>query len=271
MIKRLLVVVGIVVWLGIGAVVASATWNVDFNDYGWVLVVAVLAGVVGGGIKGRRGTTSRIVGDRVFRHDAFGTFMEHWAHAAATLLLIGTGILLGFLFVPRLSAPDRVVYWVNLHFFGSVLLVFSLGYHGANHLMANDQSILPKRGDLAASVNELWNIIGRGTQTTESKYKAIERVEYLVIAVALAVIVGTGGVKTLAHYVFLSSTVVGTATLLHDVGTLFLGVVVAGHIAFTTLIPTGWPYLRSMVTGWIPSESVREKHGQWYEDIRKER
>ena len=105
-----------------------------FDTAGWLVWAAPFLGMFAAGLSRRR--DPRIEGDRVLRHDPVA-IVEHWTHGLGTAVLLVSGIMLGFLFVPSLVGGGRPTWTVlNVHFVAVVIFLFGTFYYGANTLLA---------------------------------------------------------------------------------------------------------------------------------------
>lgn len=232
--------------------------------------LGVLLGGIRASIRNSTNETSDEISQKsIKRHTALGTFLEHWTVALGTFILIISGILLGFLFVPRFAtSPEMVGLALNIHFGGVLLLIFGGFYHITNHSIMGDNQIIPSREDWRKSINDVGNYIGVSEKTEGDKYLSIQKVSYIIIAGLLTALTVTGLVKSAVFFGSVSSAMAGTMTLLHDIFALLTIVFIIGHIAIT-LIPSHWPLLRAQITGWIPAEYVEKHHPQWYDKLKQ--
>ncbi len=244
-----------------------------FDSTAWAVWIAPFAALFSAGFTRRQ--DSRIIGGQVLRHDD-AAILQHWAHAVGTLILVGSGIALGIRgFLPRLVSgtyADGVAF--NIHFVGAVLFVFGSFYYAGNTLMSGRLSEhLPK--DIGASLKDVVAhysaVFGKGKFPSEGKYFASEHLTYPIAAVGSALIVLTGLVKVAAHTFDIPGGLMLVTTLTHDVVAVVLGLYLVAHAVAGALVPWSWPLLRSMVTGVVPLEYVKEHHADWYRELTSRR
>lgn len=246
----------------------SYTYHLLFHSAPWALLAAAGLGVFfGASVEGRR-RSPEILGGKILRHDEVA-FLEHWTHALSTLLLLVTGIYLGFLFFPRLvQAPPATGFLMNLHFVGVAMFLFSLAYYlteaGLNGTL---QEHWPEPGDFKAAVLHYTAKLGVGKAPEEGKYLASERLAYVGWVVGVAGIVVTGAVKVAAHVWSLPGAFMGAVTFLHDLSALAMLLMLAAHVVASSLAPWSWQLLRSMVTGYVSVEYARRAHPKWYAEV----
>lgn len=101
-----------------------------FDSSTWLVWLAPLVGILAAGLSRRR--DPRVEGARVFRHDVPAR-ITHWAHGLGTAVLIVSGFLLGFLFMPSALGSGQPVWTaMNVHFVAVIVFLFGTFYYGAN-------------------------------------------------------------------------------------------------------------------------------------------
>lgn len=207
-------------------------------------------------------------GGKIVRHDEH-MFFTHWSHAISVAILAVTGIVLGFLFLPRLvHTPEAVAFNLNLHFVGSVFFVFGL-FYGISDLFISGalKDFLPTANDIGSTFSYYGSKLGMGATPKQGKYLASERLSFPVWVLLVGGITVTGGIKAAAHVWLLPSGLMAAMTYLHGVCALGLLAMLALHVVLGALVPWSWPLMWSMLTGHVSEEYVREKHILWYEEI----
>lgn len=247
----------------------SYTYLLLFKSAPWAVLVAAAAGAFYGASVERR-EEPEIKNGKVLRHDEVA-FLEHWMHAASTLLLLATGIALGFLFMPRLvSGTQTVGFMLNLHFVGVLMFMFGVCYYAANALVNEGfKEHLPAPSDFKAAINHYTAKFSGQEPPAEGKYFASERLAYLGFAVDVVGIIGTGCVKVAAHVWSLPGWLMGAMTFLHDLAALGMLAMLAAHVVLSSLVPWSWPLLGAILNGYVSEEYVREHHVKWFEELRK--
>jgi cytochrome b subunit of formate dehydrogenase len=247
----------------------SYTYHLLFKSAPWaVLAAAALGAFYGASVENRE--EPELKNGRVLRHDEVA-FLEHWTHASSTVLLLGTGIVLGFLFFPRLVPNAQTIGFVmNLHFVGVLVFLFGIGYYLANAWVNGGlKEHLPEPGDLRAAVADYLAKLGVGKAPAEGKYLASERLSYVGWIVGVAGIILTGAVKVSAHVWSLPGALMGAMSWLHDAFALLMLAMLAVHVVASSVVPWSWPLLKSMLTGYVSEEYVREHHVRWFEELRR--
>jgi len=269
--RRALIAVAIAATLLVGIVYAGMSAVRDgadllFDSAWWLVFLAPFAGVLAAGFTRRQ--DPRIEGDRVLRHDG-PAILEHWTHGIGTLLLLVTGIPLGVLFVPSL-VPGGVATWslMNLHFVAVIVFLFGTFYYGANTLLSSKRfrEHLPTKNAFSFTVQHYGHLLGikKYEMPPEDKYFESEKMAYLLALTATSLVIVTGLLKVAAHVINVPGTLMGAATLIHDVSTIAMLAFFLAHVFFAAILPASWPVLRSMFTGYVTKEQAIKEHGGWY-------
>lgn len=282
MLKRSVSTMGLVTAFAVGAYLAyeasrlyiyraafagSYTYNLLFTSYGWLIPISIFVGIYASAAPKRR-AVEITEGDKILRHDETA-FLIHWSHATSTLLLLITGVYLGFLFIPRfVSAPEMVGFILNLHFVAVLIFMFSVSMHVTDVLMGGKlKEHMPGSHDFHDAIAHYAAKFGIGQKPREGKFLASERLSYPLWIVSVGVVLLSGLVKVAAHIWDLPSGVMGITTLLHDFGALLVGLNLVAHVVMSSVMPWSWPLLRSMFTGYVPAEYAKHHHVKWYEEL----
>ena len=272
---------GLIVGVAVGAVAVALAFAVKaasvdgaqllFNSGAWAILLAPFVGVFAGALTKR--VDPHVEGQKVLRHDG-AAILEHWTHGLGTAALLVTGILLGFLFVPRQAfGPATAALITNLHFAAVIFFLFGTFYWATNTLLATKRfkEHLPTKNAIPYTVRHYGLLLGskKYTMPPEEKYFESERMAFTLAVVATGLVVVTGFVKVAAHAWGIPGAIVRTATVTHDVSTILMLAFFLAHIFFAAVLPMSWPVLRSMFTGHVSLEHAKAEHAGWLADIRK--
>ncbi|MGE5482538.1 MAG: hypothetical protein ACM3VX_06485 [Bacteroidota bacterium] len=283
--KRLAIALELLAVLGVGVYAAfrfsrlhiyraifagSYTYPLLFKSATWLIPVAALLGIYfGASLRRAEGAPGARRG-QILRHDEVA-FFEHTAHATSTVLLMVTGTLLGFLFVPRLvTGAQSSGFMLNLHFVGVVVFVFvNFYYHTESWLGHRLGEHWPERDDFRNALLHYACILGLkpGPSPEEGKYLASERLSYVGWVAGVVGILLTGAVKVSAYVLPLPGALMGPVTFLHDLLSLYMVLMLAAHVFFSSLVPWSWPLLRSMMTGYVTEDYAKHHHPKWYREV----
>lgn len=248
------------------AFAGSYKYNLLFTNYGWLIPIAVFLGIYAGAAAKRK--EAEIVDGKVLRHDETA-FLIHWAHALSCLLLLATGVYLGFLFIPRLvNTPQMVGFILNLHFVGVLVFMFSVSMHITDVLVGGKlKEHMPESHDMQDAVAHYAAKLGIGAAKKEGKFLASERLSYPMWVVSVGLVILTGLVKVSAHIWTIPAGLMGFTTLFHDVAALLVLLNLLAHVTLSSIVPWSWPLIKSMLTGYVSLDYARHHHALWYEEI----
>jgi cytochrome b subunit of formate dehydrogenase len=259
----------------------------------FIVALGILAGIVQARAAAQGGGDA-IVGERVRRHD-LSTVVAHWANAAGVILGLATGaIVLRWVdYRPEL----RLVFII--HYAGAALMLFAIFNHLTRHGVSGGTGLIPKRlnviRDLIGELLEYAGVFGPAgavlripwpkairqpiaryarallsyQESRAGKYLATEQtISYPPWAILMGLIVVTGLIKVLRYVYVIPNPVVATATAIHDVTTIAIGVMLIIHLLPLLLIPANWPLLLSMFRTTVPRKYVEERHPAWYRELK---
>ena len=281
--KRLIIAVGLSVTAIGGVVLAKAltqlvpyeaeyaksyAYYLLFEPHAWLIPLAALLGVFVRALSTNSVSEPKSEGGKIIRHDEH-MFFSHWSNALSVVILAVSGIVLGFLFLPRfVQTPEDVAFAINLHFVASVIFVFGLFYAISDVVIDGGlKDLLPGADDVKSSFSYYGSKLGLGPPPKQGKYLASEKMSFPLWVVLVAGITVTGGIKGGAHLWSFPSEFMAAMTYLHGVCALCLLAMLALHVLLGAIVPWSWPLMRSMLTGYMSEEYVRENHILWYEDI----
>lgn len=246
----------------------STAYYLLFEPAAWLIPLAAFLGILCRALSKNSDSELRCEGGRIIRHDEH-MFFSHWSHALSVVILAGTGIVLGSLFLPRFAhTPESVAFAINIHFVGSVIFVFGL-FYAISDLALNGglKDLLPGADDVKDSLSYYGSKLGMGVPPKQGKYLASEKLSFPVWVVLVAGTTVTGGIKAAAHVWSLPAEFMAAMTYIHGICALCLLAMLALHVFLGAIVPWSWPLLRSMLTGYMAEEYVRKNHILWYQEI----
>mgnify|MGYP000515272413 CR=1 FL=1 len=256
-------------WQAYGS--GSYTYDVLFERLAWLLPGAVAIGLLFGGFRARGADTRpETRSGKVKRHRAWGWFLEHWTLATGMVVLLASGIWLGFLFVPQqATGPEGLGLALNVHWAGAAILLFAIAYHLGGLVMGIHWELVPSGSDFRAAIRDVGHYVGLFEQPPAGKYKPIQRVSYLAWAGIILALVISGLVKAVDYVGSVGGGLKSSMTLVHEVFALLAVLMLVGHVGIV-FIPSHLQLLRSQITGWIPRSYVRKHHPEWLPDANRE-
>jgi hypothetical protein len=196
----------------------SYTYNVLFNSGLGLMIGAVGLGIFLGAIAGNQAKGREPApADRV----GMGALLSDWGvsiSSVGAIILFISGIFLGGPWSPKLiQSAEANGFWLNLHFFGMITLLFGVLYLATRMLFAKSISPFGSMGELTN-----WG--------SDSNYLPSHKVAILTYLVAvLALIVKGGGL--LGHTIGLPDGLAVSTGLFHGFAALVALILLAAAIA----------------------------------------
>lgn len=188
-----------------------------------------------------------------------------------TAVLLVSGIALGFFFIPRLvTSPEQGWALMNVHFVAVLFFLFGTFYWLTNTILASKRlkEHLPTKNAIKFTVQHYGRLLGaKYDMPPEDKYFESERMAFILAVGASVLIVLTGFLKAFAHVVDIPAGIMAIATPVHDISTIAMAGFFLAHVFFAAILPMSWPVLRSMFTGYVSVEHVKEEHAGWYKRL----
>ncbi|MCL2615768.1 MAG: hypothetical protein FWD30_03105 [Dehalococcoidia bacterium] len=276
--KTLLVLFALVAALAAGVVLSYSglKTNLLFSDRlaQWGLVFATIAGIALGAARGILKKKNAIQGELVTRHGV-GSFVSHWGTAFGIFAAIISGIMLGFIVTDSgkslgfLPVPAKVatqyIPALNVHYFSVVAILFGAFFFVADYIAARDWTLLaPNMQDV------IHGFIGkyflRRKWDKDEKYLASQKSAAMpYMAIGLVILI-SGAVKVANHVWVISDSIVGWATVLHDVFMVFIIFFTLVHMGIIVLLGD-WPAFRSWFTGTMSKKFVEHHHPVWHDNL----
>ncbi len=215
-------------------------------------------------------------GKAILRHSPI-ELIEHWVLALSGLLLNISGF--GDLPMYKRYMVTQIPglgwagdFYINLyiHYLAGIVFVSVMVFHGIFHGWLGHQGLLPKKGDFKASLLTILSMFGFGKEPKSDKYLAEQRLAYAYLGGVGLILVLTGLVKVIKNLpgVYLSPTLITSMTLTHTFATIFFLLGVLAHLA-ALIFKVNRPLVKSIFTGEIDAEYVRDRHMIWYEELMK--
>jgi cytochrome b subunit of formate dehydrogenase len=212
--------------------------------------------------------------NRVVRH-GWIELAEHWTIALSGLLLLLSGLFelpmaarYKITAIPGFGWSGDFIIALYIHYVASVVFIAAAFFHLAYHGLLRDRGLLPRKGDLKASIAVIKTFFGMGEEPPFDKYLPEQRLAYLGTAVIIGALVLTGLIKTYKNVYApdLSHTVVFWATTLHNLFFVLFILVFVGHIGAILLKPNR-PMIRGIFTGAVRLDYAKHRHPLWLAGI----
>lgn len=212
--------------------------------------------------------------NRVSRHGVI-ELVQHWAIALSALVLLLSGMFelpmaarYKITAIPGFAWSGDFIVSLQIHYIASVVFIAAAFFHLFYHGLLNDRGLLPQKGDVKTSIAVIKTFFGKGEEPPFEKYLPEQRLAYLGMAFIIAVLIGSGLIKTYKN-VFapdLSHTLILWATWLHNIFFVLFILAFAGHIGAIVLKPNR-PLARGIFTGKVRLDYARHRHPLWMQEL----
>ena len=212
----------------------------------------------------------------ILRHSPI-ELIEHWVLALSGLLLIFSG--LGELpmykrymvtQIPGLGWAGDFFINLKIHYLAGIVFVSIMVFHAIFHGWLGHQGLLPQKGDFKASLITILSMFGFGKEPKSDKYLSEQRLAYAYLGGIGLILILTGIVKVLKNLpgVYLPPVLITSITLTHTFATIFFLLGVLAHLA-ALIFKVNRPLTKSIFTGEVDMEYVKERHTVWYDELMK--
>jgi cytochrome b subunit of formate dehydrogenase len=208
--------------------------------------------------------------NRIVRHGAL-ELAEHWTLALSGLVLLLSGMFelptaarYKITAIPGFGWSSDFIASLSIHYIASVVFIAAAFFHLVYHGLLKDRGLIPRKGDLGASVDVIKTFFGKGEEPPFEKYLPEQRLAYLGMAATIVVIILTGLVKTYKNVYApdLPHGLVLWSTWLHNIFFILFILAFAGHIGAIVLKPNR-PMVRGIFTGAVRLDYARRRHPLW--------
>jgi len=220
----------------------------------------------------------RIIKNReiVLRHSPV-ELAEHWLLAISGLFLIFSGFGELPMYkrymvtqIPGLGWAGDFFINLKIHYLAGIVFVSIVVFHALYHGWLGHQGLVPRRGDVKASLITILSMFGFGEEPKSHKYLPEQRLAYAYLGGVGLILVLTGVVKVIKNLpgVDLSPTLITSMTLTHTFATIFFLLGVLAHLA-ALIFKVNRPLVKSVFTGEVNLGYVQDRHTIWYEELMK--
>ena len=197
--------------------------------------------------------------------------VEHWSVALSGLILLLTGFFelpiarrYFITEIPGLGWSGDYITSLKIHYAASVVFIAAGLFHLAYHGLLRHDGMIPRKGDLRASVEVIRSFFGKGEEPPFDKYLPEQRLAYAGMAVIIALLILSGLVKTWKNLFDpqLSPPLVLTATWVHDGAFILFLLAFLAHVGALVLKPNR-PMILGIFSGKVRLDYARERHPFW--------
>ena len=220
----------------------------------------------------------RIIKNReiVLRHSPI-ELAEHWLLAISGLLLIFSGFGELPMYkrymvteIPGLGWAGDFFINLKIHYLAGIVFISIMVFHALYHGWVGHQGLIPRKGDVKASLITILSMLGFGEEPKSDKYLPEQRLAYAYLGGVGLILVLTGVVKVIKNLpgVDLSPSLITWMTLIHTFATIFFLLGVLAHLA-ALIFKVNRPLVKSIFTGGVDLGYVQDRHTVWYDELMK--
>ncbi len=216
--------------------------------------------------------------EAVLRHSPI-ELVEHWLLAISGLLLIFSGFGELPMYkrymvtqIPGLGWAGDFFINLKIHYLAGIVFVSIMVFHAFYHGWLGHEGLIPKKGDVKASLITVLSMFGFGEEPKSDKYLPEQRMAYAYLGGVGLILVLTGIIKVIKNLpdVYLSPSLITWTTLIHTSATIFFLLGVLAHLA-ALVFKVNRPLVRSIFTGKVNLGYVQDRHTIWYEALMENR
>ncbi|MEN8140443.1 MAG: cytochrome b/b6 domain-containing protein [Thermodesulfobacteriota bacterium] len=198
----------------------------------------------------------------------------HWSIAISGILLLFSGFgqmpmykRYNIVKIPGLAWADQYALTLAIHYVTAAIFTAAVVYHLIYHLRRHEFAIMPRRGDVAESIQSVKAMFRLATMPRHEKFQAKQRLAYGVIGISSLLLIVTGLIKSYKNLgnIVLEPLFLQAMTMLHTLfGMIFMALFLA-HVG-ALLLKEHRPLVPSMFSGRIAKEYVDEHLPGWSGD-----
>lgn len=196
--------------------------------------------------------------------------LTHWIIAASGILLLFSGFgqmpmytRYNVVKIPGLAWSSNYEITLFLHYIAAAIFTAALVFHLVYHARRKEFDIIPRKGDIAASITGLLSMVGLAEEPHHAKFQAKQRVIYAVFTATGVVLVLTGLVKSYKNLgtIVLDPLFLQWMAFAHTIAGMVFMLLFLAHLAALFLLYR--PMIPSMFTGEMDRDYARKRHPEW--------
>ena len=196
--------------------------------------------------------------------------LTHWLIAASGMLLLFSGFgqmpmyqRYNVVKIPGLAWSSNYEITLFLHYIAAAIFTAVLVFHFVYHARRKEFDIIPRKGDIAASIKGLLSMIGLAEEPRHAKFQAKQRVIYGVFTATGVILVLTGLVKSYKNLgaIVLDPIFLQWMAFTHTIAGMVFMVLFLAHVAALFLLYR--PMIPSMFTGEMDRDYAAKHHPEW--------
>jgi len=197
--------------------------------------------------------------------------LSHWLIALSGVLLLFSGFgqlpmytRYNVVKIPGLAWSSNYEITLLIHYVSAAVFCAAIAFHLVYHVRRKEFAILPRRGDIGASLQGLKAMFGFGREPAHGKFQAKQRIIYAIIGLTSLTLVFTGLVKSYKNLgaIVLDPMVLQWVAFIHTGAGMLFMILFLAHVA-ALLLKQHRPLIPSMFSGKISADYARRHHSKW--------
>ena len=197
--------------------------------------------------------------------------LTHWLIAVSGILLLFSGFgqlpmyaRYNVVKIPGLAWSSNYEITLLIHYVSAAVFCAAIVFHLVYHFRRREFAILPRRGDIGASIKGLKAMFGFGEEPAHGKFQAKQRIIYAVMGITSLTLVITGLIKSYKNLgpIVLDPMLLQWMAFIHTGTGMFFMILFLAHVA-ALLLKQHRPLIPSMFSGNIDADYARTHHSKW--------
>jgi formate dehydrogenase gamma subunit len=197
--------------------------------------------------------------------------LTHWLIAISGILLLFSGFgqlpmytRYNVVKIPGLAWSSNYEITLLIHYVSAAVFCAAIVFHLVYHFRRKEFGILPRRGDIGASLQGLKAMFGFGEEPAHEKFQAKQRIIYAVMGLTSLTLLITGLVKSYKNLgaIVLDPMFLQWMAFIHTGAGMFFMILFLAHVA-ALLLKQHRPLIPSMFSGNVSTDYARSHHSRW--------
>lgn len=206
---------------------------------------------------------------KVLRH-SLTVRLTHWIIAGSGILLLFSGFgqmpmykRYNVVKIPGLAWSSNYEITLLIHYISAALFTAAVLFHLIYHLKRKEFDIIPRKGDIAASIQGVLSIFRLSEEPRHGKFQAKQRLIYAIFTGTGIILIATGLVKSYKNLgaIILDPMLLQWMAFTHTIAGMFFMLLFLAHLAALLILYR--PMIPSMFSGKMDEKYARHHHPDW--------
>ena len=208
---------------------------------------------------------------RTLKRHTLTVRVTHWLIAGSGIVLLFSGFgqmpmykRYNIIKIPGLGWSSDYEITLLIHYISAALFCAAILFHMVYHFRRKEFGIVPKKGDVAGSIQGLKAMLGMGKEPEHEKFQAKQRIIYAIIGSTSLILLATGLIKSYKNLgpIILDPMFLQWTAFIHTGTGMFFMLLFIAHVA-ALLLKGHRPLIPSMFSGKIDADYARTHHSKW--------